>query len=133
MSTHQITFRHVDEKKKSLIMQNRGGQSVIARILKAYGFSSRQAFCNHLGISQSTMANRYARDTFPADWVVICSMETGVPVEWLAFGTDTEKGRITNNAEKVTTIVTASINISIENKTSKMRTFLLLTKAEKQQ
>lgn len=86
-------------------------------------FSSRQAFCNHLGISQSTMANRYARDTFPADWVVICSMETGVPVEWLAFGTDTEKGRITNNAEKVTTIVTASINISIENKTSKMRTF----------
>lgn len=100
MSTHEITFRHVDEKKKSLIMQNRGGQSVIARILKAYGFSSRQAFCNHLGISQSTMANRYARDTFPADWVVICSMETGVPVEWLAFGTDTEKGRITNNAEK---------------------------------
>ncbi|MCV5888353.1 helix-turn-helix domain containing protein, partial [Escherichia coli] len=72
----------------------------MARILKAYGFSSRQAFCNHLGISQSTMANRYARDTFPADWVVICSMETGVPVEWLAFGTDTEKGRITNNAEK---------------------------------
>ncbi|WP_162882498.1 helix-turn-helix transcriptional regulator, partial [Serratia marcescens] len=52
-------------------MQNRGGQSVIDRILKAYGFSSRQAFCNHLGISQSTMANRYARDTFPADWVVI--------------------------------------------------------------
>ncbi|CDK67673.1 hypothetical protein J047_07385 [Klebsiella pneumoniae 160_1080] len=35
--------------------------------------------------------------------------------------------------KKVTTIVTASINISIENKTSKMRTFLLLTKAEKQQ
>ncbi|MCL7658835.1 helix-turn-helix domain-containing protein [Klebsiella pneumoniae] len=90
MSTHEITFRHVDEKKKSLIMQNRGGQAVIERILEAYGFSSRQAFCNHLGISQSTMANRYARDTFPADWVVICSMETGVSIEWLAFGTDTE-------------------------------------------
>ncbi|PCF10417.1 phage repressor protein, partial [Klebsiella pneumoniae] len=43
MSTHEITFRHVDEKKKSLIMQNRGEQSVIDRILKDYGFSYLQA------------------------------------------------------------------------------------------
>ena len=126
MSTHEITFRHVDEKKKSLIMQNRGGQSVIDRILKAYGFSSRQAFCNHLGISQSTMANRYARDTFPADWVVICSMETGVALI-------PRREALQIMQKKVTTIVTASINISIENKTSKMRTLLLLTKVEKQQ
>ncbi|EPE0365239.1 phage repressor protein CI [Escherichia coli] len=88
MSTHKNTFRHVSDDMKALIMQNRGGQQVIDRILQAYGFTSRQAFCNHIGISQSTMANRYARDTFPADWVVICSMETGVTVEWLAFGTD---------------------------------------------
>ncbi|HAN6235189.1 TPA: bacteriophage CI repressor, partial [Escherichia coli] len=59
MSTHKITFRHVDDAMKTVIMQNRGGQQVIDRILKAYGFTSRQAFCNHLGISQSTMANRY--------------------------------------------------------------------------
>lgn len=123
MSTHEITFRHVDEKKEILNHAESRRAIGYSSDTESLWFSSRQAFCNHLGISQSTMANRYARDTFPADWVVICSMETGVPVEWLAFGTDTEKGRITNNAEKVTTIVTASINISIENKTSKMRTF----------
>ncbi|EEY5004321.1 TPA: phage repressor protein CI [Escherichia coli] len=88
MSTQKFTFRHIKEDAKAIVMQNRGGQKVIERILKAYGFKSRQAFCNHLGISQSTMANRYARDTFPADWVVICSMETGASLEWLAFGSD---------------------------------------------
>ncbi|MBJ3622747.1 helix-turn-helix domain-containing protein, partial [Salmonella enterica subsp. enterica serovar Weltevreden] len=62
MSTQKNTFRHVSESLKTSIMQNRGGQKVIERILVAYGFTSRQAFCNHLGISQSTMANRYARD-----------------------------------------------------------------------
>lgn len=100
MSTHKITFRHVNDAMKTVIMQNRGGQQVIDRILKAYGFTSRQAFCNHLGISQSTMANRYARDTFPADWVIICSMETGVSVEWLAFGTDNTVEAVTHNTEQ---------------------------------
>lgn len=86
MSTIKNTFRHISDDLKSSIMKNRGGQEVIARILDAYGFTSRQALCNHLGISQSTMANRYARDTFPADWVVICSIETGAAIEWIASG-----------------------------------------------
>ncbi|HFN7020625.1 TPA: phage repressor protein CI [Klebsiella pneumoniae] len=67
-------------------MQNKGGQPVIERILKAYGFTTRQALCNHLGISQSTMANRYARNTFPSDWTVICSLETGASLLWLTTG-----------------------------------------------
>jgi len=86
MSNNKITIRHVDGDVKSLVMQNRGGQKVIERLLEAYGFKSRQAFCNHLHISQSTMANRYARDTFPADWVIICSLETGVSLNWLVSG-----------------------------------------------
>lgn len=89
MSTLKNTFRHVNDNLKSSIMQNRGGQQVIERIIAAYGFESRQALCNHLGISQSTMANRYARDTFPADWVVICGIETGVSIEWLSLGIST--------------------------------------------
>ncbi|HGO4744211.1 TPA: helix-turn-helix domain-containing protein, partial [Klebsiella pneumoniae] len=46
-----------------------GGKEAITRILQAYGFSTRQALCDRLGISQSTMANRWMRDTFPHDWV----------------------------------------------------------------
>ncbi|HCT8182406.1 TPA: phage repressor protein CI [Klebsiella pneumoniae] len=86
MSTQKITKRHIKKKLQSNIMQNTGGQPVIERILKAYGFTTRQSLCNHLGISQSTMANRYARNTFPSDWTIICSIETGASLQWLVSG-----------------------------------------------
>jgi len=86
MSTNKITKRHVEPAVKNFIMQNTGGRPVIERLLKAYGFATRQALCNHLGISQSTMANRYARDTFPSDWTIICSLETGACLQWLVSG-----------------------------------------------
>lgn len=63
-----------------------GGRDVITRILDAYGFKSRQSLCNHLGVSQSTMANRWMRDTFPHDWVIACHLDTGTSVLWLSTG-----------------------------------------------
>lgn len=86
MSIENITKHHIPQKLRNDIMQNKGGQPVIERILKAYGFTTRQALCNHLGISQSTMANRYARKTFPSDWTIICSLETGASLLWLTTG-----------------------------------------------
>ncbi|HBQ5869684.1 TPA: phage repressor protein CI [Klebsiella pneumoniae subsp. pneumoniae] len=86
MSIQNITKHHIPPKVREAIMQNKGGKPVIERILKAYGFTTRQALCNHLGISQSTMANRYARNTFPSDWALICSLETGASLLWLTSG-----------------------------------------------
>ncbi|MBY5235022.1 CI repressor [Klebsiella aerogenes] len=63
-----------------------GGQAVITRLLEAYGFKTRQALCNQLNVSTSTMGTRWMRDVFPADWVIQCSIETGASVEWLSFG-----------------------------------------------
>lgn len=63
-----------------------GGKDPIERIVQAYGFSSRQALCRHLDVSQSTMANRIMRRNFPSDWVLICAMETGTSLEWLTYG-----------------------------------------------
>ncbi|AXS21432.1 phage repressor protein CI [Klebsiella pneumoniae] len=63
-----------------------GGKEAITRILQAYGFSTRQALCDRLGISQSTMANRWMRDTFPHDWVIACHLDTGASLLWLATG-----------------------------------------------
>lgn len=63
-----------------------GGREPIERIVRAYGFSSRQALCRHLNVSQSTMANRIMRGNFPADWVLVCAMETGTSLEWLTYG-----------------------------------------------
>ncbi|EHN6574100.1 phage repressor protein CI [Salmonella enterica] len=63
-----------------------GGKEAITRILQAYGFSTRQALCDHLGVSQSTMANRWMRDTFPHDWLIACHLDTGVSMLWLTTG-----------------------------------------------
>lgn len=65
---------------------NSGGKKVIERLVEAYGFTTRQALCDHLGVSKSTMATRYMRDIFPADWVLQCVMETDVSIDWLVSG-----------------------------------------------
>ncbi|MCA3994700.1 helix-turn-helix domain-containing protein [Serratia marcescens] len=63
-----------------------GGRKVIDRLIEAYGFTTRQALCDHLGVSKSTLATRYMRDLFPAEWVIQCVLETGVSLQWLANG-----------------------------------------------
>ncbi|EGT4306166.1 phage repressor protein [Cronobacter sakazakii] len=63
-----------------------GGKEAIQRLIEAYGFSTKQALCDHLNVSKSTMANRYLRDSFPADWVIQCALETGVSLLWLTTG-----------------------------------------------
>ncbi|MEL5259661.1 phage repressor protein CI [Serratia nevei] len=60
-----------------------GGRAVIDRLIEAYGFTTRQALCDHLGVSKSTLATRYMRDIFPAEWVIQCALETGVSLGWL--------------------------------------------------
>lgn len=69
-----------------------GGKEAITRILQAYGFNTRQALCEHLGVSQSTMANRWMRDTFPHDWLIACHLDTGVPMLWLTTGEGRDTG-----------------------------------------
>ncbi|QHM95640.1 phage repressor protein CI [Kosakonia sacchari] len=63
-----------------------GGREAIERIISSYGFTTRQALADHLKISKSTLANRYLRDTFPSDWIIQCSLETGASLSWLATG-----------------------------------------------
>lgn len=86
VSTQNLTNKDDIRLIRDFISQNRGGKEVIARILEAYGFTTRITLCKQLGVSQSTMANRYARDTFPADWVIVCHLETGVSLIWLSTG-----------------------------------------------
>jgi len=65
---------------------NQGGKAAIERLVEAYGFTTRQALADHLDVSKSTLANRYMRDTFPADWIIQCALETGVSLNWLTTG-----------------------------------------------
>ena len=66
------------------INPNQGGKAAIQRLVEAYGFTTRQALADHLGVSKSTLANRYMRDTFPADWIIQCALDTGVSLRWLS-------------------------------------------------
>ncbi|EPK6615428.1 phage repressor protein CI [Enterobacter cloacae] len=86
MSTNNFAKQDDLNLIRDCIAQNRGGKEVIGRILEAYGFTTRITLCRQLGVSQSTMANRYARDTFPADWVIVCHLETGASLIWLSTG-----------------------------------------------
>mgnify|MGYP003365512726 CR=1 FL=1 len=70
-----------------------GGQQVIFRLIEAYGFRTRQMLCDHLGVSKSTLATRFMRDIFPAEWVVQCALETGASLQWLTTG----QGKIFGN------------------------------------
>ncbi|HDL7640386.1 TPA: phage repressor protein CI [Yersinia enterocolitica] len=65
---------------------NSGGAKVLDRIVLAYGFSSKIMLAQHFEIAGSSLSNRYRRDTFPADFVVRCMIETGVSLKWLATG-----------------------------------------------
>ena len=88
-------------KRKNIVLPE-GGKEPIERICAAYGFTSRLSLCRHLGVSQSTMANRVSRGNFPADWVLICAMETGASLEWLVFGNGSA-GIAVNQNEKLST------------------------------
>lgn len=63
-----------------------GGQAAIYRMMEAFGVTTRQALCNELGVSKSTMASRFMRDLFPADWIVQCALKTGALLPWLVSG-----------------------------------------------
>ncbi|MCW2474690.1 MULTISPECIES: phage repressor protein CI [unclassified Symbiopectobacterium] len=75
--------KNPNETKKN---PNEGGREAITRLIEAYGYTSRQQLCDHLGISKSTLANRWLRDTFPFDWVIQCSIETKASLTWLMTG-----------------------------------------------
>lgn len=81
-----------------------GGKEVVHRLLEAYGFKTRQALCDQMGVSKSTMASRYSRDIFPADWVIQAVMETGVNIEWLAFGRGVKYSNENHAAKKIPSI-----------------------------
>jgi phage repressor protein C with HTH and peptisase S24 domain len=81
-----------------------GGKEVVHRLLEAYGFRTRQALCDQFGVSKSTMASRYSRDIFPADWVIQAVIETGVNIEWLAFGRGVKYSNENHAAKKIPSV-----------------------------
>lgn len=83
------------------INPNQGGKAAIERLVEAYSFTTRQALADHLDVSKSTLANRYMRDTFPADWIIQCALETGVSLNWLTTGQGLKQSSKTATTEEL--------------------------------
>ncbi|EPS3671537.1 phage repressor protein CI [Klebsiella aerogenes] len=79
----------------------KGGRGAIERMVEAYGFKTRQALCDHLGISKSTLATRYMRDSFPAEWIIQCALETGTSLSWLTNGYGIKEGSQNENIKEL--------------------------------
>lgn len=63
-----------------------GAKEVLDRVMQTYGFTTKLALAEHLGIASSSLANRYARGYFPSDIVIRCMADTGASLAWLAAG-----------------------------------------------
>ncbi|WP_241602800.1 phage repressor protein CI [Rosenbergiella nectarea] len=110
-----------DFTNRKVIELPKGGKDPIERICEAYGFKTRQALCRHLDVSQSTMANRIMRENFPADWIIICNLETGASLNWLVTGNgvmfeDNKQDEIIKVSHKIITdgVIAANGEISFD-------------------
>lgn len=67
-----------------------GGKAVVQRILQAYGFTMQKQLHDHLGVGNGTVSTWIKRNYFPGEVVIRCALETGVDLEWLATGIESE-------------------------------------------
>lgn len=67
-------------------MKLSGGKDVLQRIMQAYGFTLQKELGDHLNIPSGTMSAWIRRDHFPGDVIIVCALDTGASLYWLATG-----------------------------------------------
>lgn len=67
-------------------MEFSGGQALVDRLLKAYGFSTQRELVEKIGVGHGTVSTWIRREYFAGEAVVQCALDTGVSLEWLATG-----------------------------------------------
>ncbi|CAI1729527.1 phage repressor protein CI [Serratia marcescens] len=87
---------------------NQGAKAAIERMVEAYGVKTKLALCDALGVTASALSNRQVRDSFPAEYVLKCALDTGASLRWLTYG----QGEMFEQ-----NIVTASTALSVPSKT----------------
>ncbi|OCG08776.1 hypothetical protein A9G13_01565 [Gilliamella sp. wkB178] len=61
-------------------------KNVVSRMVNAYKLKTIKALCNHFDVGMSVITNRILRNSFPAEYVIQCSLETGANLQWLCTG-----------------------------------------------
>lgn len=67
-------------------MQSSGGKEILQRIMQAYGFTMQKELGDYLDIPSGTMSAWVRREHFPGDVVIVCALDTGASLYWLATG-----------------------------------------------
>lgn len=62
------------------------GAKAIERVKDAYGFKFKNDLCKHVGVPSNTLSTWIKRDSFPAELVIRCALDTGVNLQWLTTG-----------------------------------------------
>lgn len=68
------------------MIQFDSSKNVIKRILSAYQLKTAKSLADKWNIAASVIGSRIQRETFPADFVVKCALDTGADLEWLCTG-----------------------------------------------
>ncbi len=88
-----------------------GAREAVDRMLVAYGFTSRQQLCAQLKITKSTLANRVFRNSFPADWIIQCCLETGASLLWLSTGQGELGINVAHEAQSIDKLIAPQIEL----------------------
>lgn len=76
-------------------------RDVVKRILAAYQLKTAKALADKWNIAASVIGSRIQRETFPADYVIKCVLDTGADLKWLCTGIgnpNVDGVKIENNA-----------------------------------
>lgn len=83
---------------------NQGAKAAIERMVEAYGVKTKLALCDALGVTASALSNRQVRDSFPAEYVLKCALDTGASLRWLTYGQGEMFEKATSTTPAVLTI-----------------------------
>ncbi|HBW3404668.1 TPA: phage repressor protein CI [Klebsiella pneumoniae] len=85
-----VRFKHGNYPMQGIrlmeAMQSSGGKEILQRIMQAYGFTMQKELGDHLDIPSGTMSAWVRREHFPGDVVIVCALDTGASLYWLATG-----------------------------------------------
>lgn len=69
----------------------------IDRVMEAYGFFIKNDLCAHVGLSPNTLSTWTKRNTFPAELIIRCALDTGVSLAWLTSGQGLKRNPLTSD------------------------------------
>ncbi|HHH0959241.1 TPA: phage repressor protein CI [Yersinia enterocolitica] len=78
----------MNEKRLSIVNEKRlsGGIAAVERMMQAYNLKVQRELATYLGAGTGTISTWIKRDYFPGKEIVLCALETGVSLHWLATG-----------------------------------------------